>query len=535
MPPKNPTTAKNQFLPVLMMRGKVGPVNKTKWTCTVEPEGDGMPIPDVPIEPMMMNAKTGGGSFFMPEKGSLVWCCRPSTDSTPFVFGAATAPLQVDEGDEEEDPNDRRMNRPVLNEGDAALAVSEQGFIIMRKGGMLEVGASEACKRVYIPLTNVIREFSQGWEHTVAGNYIGLMPRDQDEVHGSENTPVEFQLKIREFAELDEDTEDPNDYTIDLRMGRIQDEEDELVVGGELGACVYRFNINDRYTVWIDREGNYQVKHGGVVKHEFHELVETTYNKNFKEKVRGVLTSTIQSRNETVLSTDYQTVGRDRTVDIRGKLSEVVGKEVVRTGGKLTEEYKGVQRTVKGTVDEQFTGSHEKTVGDTRNVSVFGDSSETIAGAKSTTVGKASDPNPLGDGYSIYVYNGVFRVHDFAGKVVFTSGTPANETALARITLKPTGAVSITPNPLGTVKFELNTSGVKLKTPAGEISVDNAGTVHLGVGPAKGAVHTTLTHPVCLMNGAPIFGCSSVRAGGIPEPGVPPVSIPSTFIPDPSP
>jgi hypothetical protein len=518
---------------VQVRKAIVTAVDKKRWTCTIE-YPDGQPIGDVPVEPFMVNSRTGGGSFYMPEKGGMVWICKPSVGSAPFIMGGATAPNQTDEGDDLEDPSDRRFNRPQINDGDHALSISDEGHVIMRKGGMLELGAGPVCKSVYIPITNILREFTQNWEQIFGGGRMSFLSRDQDETYGEGRNPTEFQLQIKEFAE-DRDDEDQNDYVVDIRLGRIENEDDEQVLGGEIGGCVARININDLYTVWVDREGNYQCKVRGRSTTEYHNKVERIHHSSLSEIVDGLVTAEYQKRDIIVHGDDTKRIERSKGLTVLGNVSETISGSVTRNTGKLEEYIKGIARTVAGTVQERVTGSVEQSIGDTRNVSVMGDSAEIVGGAKSTTVGNAQNPNPLGDGYKVTVYNGVFSLHDVTGKVVFTSGGPTQDAALAHVLLKPTGAVVIKPTKIGQVKFEVNNTGVQIKTPAGEISIDNAGTVEMGVGPAKGAVLTTLTHPVCLMNGAPIFGCSSVRAGGIPEPGVPPVSIPSTFVPDPSP
>ena len=536
--------------PVKVNRAKILSVDKVKWIATVQPEGSGLPIEGVPIEPMAVGGKDGGGSYFMPKAGGLVWLMNTSKDTTPIIMGAATAPKQTDDGDDNEDPNDRRMNRPVLNEGDIALAVSDQGHLIMRRGGMLEMGGGPDCKTIYIPLTNIIRQFSEGWEHHTGGGLLSFLARDQDQVYRGDdegvtacssqaatagstppetNTPVEFQLKVKEFAE------DGDEYAVDLRLGRIEDEDDEKVVGGDLGACVVRFNVNDRYTVWVDRTGNFQSKTAGVVKNEYISYVEHVYNKKFRQQILGLMDSEMQGRSLHIKSTDNQVVGRDRSVDIGGTYWEKVGKSVTRKGGKLTEDYRGIKRTSRGGVTESIHGAHEQAIGSNRNVVVGGDSAEVVSRNKSVTVGKAeSNPNPLDVSYQIYLYNGVFAVHDAAGKIVFSTGTPLRDTALATVRLKPSGSVELVAGLAG-VSLEVNLTGMRLKTPGGEISIDNLGTVELGQGPVRGAVLTTLTMPACFVTGVPTVGCSAVKAGGIPQPALPPVSVPSTFVPDETP
>ena len=284
-----------------------------------------------------------------------------------------------------------------------------------------------------------------------------MLIRDEDETYGSTRSPVEFQLQIKEFAE-DRDEEDQNDYVIDLRMGRIEDEDDESLVGGDLGGCVARFNVNEEFIVWVDRDGNYQCKVAGDSTTESFGQVERIHHASLSEIVEALFDGDYQERVVLVRGEDTETVGGNRSTTIAGNLTEIVKKSVTRDTGPLTETVRGVTRKVQGSVKDSITGALEQKVGDARSIACLGDSSETAGGSKSVTVGNAQNPNPLGKGYQIYVYNGVFAVHDVTGKIVFTSGTPLDETALAHVILKPTGAVIVKPNKLGTVAFEVNST-----------------------------------------------------------------------------
>lgn len=165
---------------------------------------------------------------------------------------------------------------------------------------------------------------------------------------------------------------------------------------------------------------------------------------------------------------------------------------------------------------------------------VMGDSSETVTSTKSTVVGH-QELNPLTKAYSIYLHSGVFAVHDGLGKIVFSSGTPKSETALAKIKIKPTGAVVITigPDPVPIAKFEINTTGVKISGApgVGSITFDTkTGAARMGPLFPFGGVVTTLTHPVDRVTGTPILGSSHVTVGGAPT--VAGLSLLPVFVPD---
>jgi hypothetical protein len=498
---------------IAVVRAKILSVDPVTWTCKVQSDNDNETHDGISVEPTYLDSE-GGGQFSMPEENSIVWLCYPSKSQQPFIMGHSTLPKQEDEGDPNEEPVDRRMNRPVLNRGDKVLGSSATGYVIVRKGGVVEVAASEDCKRIYIPLTNLIREFAQNWEMNLGAGIISSLNRDNDASYGADKTPHEFQLRFNEFAE-------DGAPSIDLRMGRIKDEDDQMIPGGELGAVVCRFSINDRYTVWVDRAGNYATRINGVVTESYMGPRTTFHVASVRDVVKGTRNEDYQQRDAVVHTTDRLVVERDRNVEVRGNLDEKVAGQVNRQAGKVVETFKSVTRSIDGGVVEQITGGHSVTIGDNRSVGVAGDTSETVGRKKSTTVVK---------GYDISVYSDNFTVHDELGKLVFSSGGTSQSAALAKVTMKPTGAVVI--SSLGVVTMETNRTGCRIKTPKGEISVDAVGTVLLGPGPVRGGVITTLTMPVDPTTGIPTLGSASVQAGG---PGIPgPGAIPSTFIPDPS-
>ena len=517
------TPAAEEVAEVAIYKAKVLSVNPVKYTCTIQSELDNCLHEDVPIEPQVLNAE-GGGSFWMPEANSVIWACSPSTESTPFIMSGASLPKQTEESDDE-DPTDRRMNRLVPGPGDQVLATSETGKVILRKGGILEIGASESALRRYIPLTNLIEEFSQNWRHNTGAGLLEFICRDQDPVYGTERTPAEFKFNMREFCE---DTFP----MMDLRIGRIKDEDDQSIPNGEVGAVVARLNFDNRTTWWVDRDGNVAKRVMGSSYESFHGGRKRLTLGSVREVVNGTMENEFLNLKTRVNSTDTLEVVRDRNITIGGNLTETIAKAVTRTMGNLTEEVAGITRTVNGPRNETITGVEDKTIGNNRTITVGGDSSEVVTGTKNTTVSAADTANPLDFVYQVSINKGGFSVHSSVGKVLFTSGNIDPAAALARLTIKPSGAFILSSG-LGTVTLEQNLTGIQLKTPAGEISIDTAGTVILGPGPVRGNVVTTQTFPADLTTGAPILGVTSVQAGGIPAPG--PAAVPSVFLPDVSP
>jgi len=499
-----------------VLRAKILAVDKVRWTCSVQSEHGNRRLEGISIQPTFMNT-SGGGQFFMPETGSIVWLCFPSEGSTPFIMGSAVLPQQQEDGDVG-DPTDMRQNRPVLGEGDMLVAASSTGKIILRKGGVLEVGASESAKRVYIPLTNLIREFSQNWEHESGGGRASMLCRPADDTYGPNKTPAEYQIQWREFCE-------DAAPMIDIRMGRIKDEDTQRVVGGKRGDVVYRMTINERYRLWIDKYGNVQKVHFGTTTEAYVGPRTTSHSKSFTDIVRGMKREIYSSRHTEVAGVQQAIIGKDSITSIGGDQSTVVGGKSYReVEGQDTQEVGGRDIRVRGAMTCSVLGDRADTVAGDATRATGQSVGETVGGVYQMDVANSAG---AGESWSVSVASGDAVIHNKLGIVQFSSGgLPSAAACVAR--LKPSGSILLQSS-LGLVEVEVNKKGVRVKSAGGEISLDLAGTVTLGPS-GRGNVITTATHPVDYVTGAPILGSSSVRAGGLPAPSG--VSIPSTFVKD---
>jgi hypothetical protein len=506
---------------VKVIRAKVLSVDKVKWTCTVQGEFDNQTFSGISVQPTYVTS-AGGGQFYLPEVNSLVYLCFPSTDSTPFIMGGATAPAQLDEGDDSEDPNDHRQNRPVLNEGDMLVASSGTARVIVRRGGLLEIGASESAKRVYIPLQNLIQEFSQNYTHETGGGLFSMRCRDDDETYGSERTPAEFQIQWREFCE----DEFP---IIDLRMGRIKAEDDERILNATQGEIVYRFNINNRHRVWIDKRGNAQIYRHGATYESYNGPRFERHEQSLSHIVRQTLTAEYGVQNTKVARTSTLEVGRDREIRVTGGLTETIGAGIFRqVYGAIEEELGDITRTVTGSVVEQVLNNTDTTIGGNHTVSVGLSEQKTVAKSSRTLVPGGGNL-PTDTTWELVVTNGKTVLHNTLGKNVLSVG-PTQEAPTCVIRQKVTGSIEISSG-LGVTLMEINGTGMRVSTVGGEIALDQIGTVTLGPGPVRGNVVTTLSHPFDFITGLPILGTTSVQAGMVAAlPG--PAAVPSGFLPD---
>lgn len=498
-----------------IIKGKIISVDKVKHTVTVQGENNEV-HEGIQFMPRYLNAD-GTGSFLTPEPNMLVWLCTPSSEFTPFILGCAAIPKQTD-SDDAEDPNDFRMNRPVLNEGDEMLASRDSGYVIMRKGGMLEVAATQMARTFWIPVENLIQSFCENFVVDTPGGSMSMLIRDQDETWGAAQSPVEFKLNIKEFANDEFDI-------FDLRVGRIAAEDDLYIpIAGGTGQIVVRLVVNRHFVLNIDKDGNVlKTVHGTEVEQVLRSKY-LTVRESFQQTVLGLTKVLSKDRYVELDGTDALRVTTNRSVKVGGTLSEEIGvghSRVVK--GAVTESLGSVSRVVAGDVREKVYGPSQETVGGGKNISA-GEAISLSAGGVVTIDAGNKPPNLLGPAISIKSALGDVHIYTIepTGNIVLSAGSPTVLASPARHVIKGTGAVVTS---VGVSAAEVNLTGVQLRSGPGSITLGVNGAVSLGQ-LGGGCVVTTATHPVDYITGAPIFGISTVTANGIP--GIGPIGVPPT-------
>lgn len=202
--------------------GVVASVNAQNMTLDWVSQHTGKQVAGVQMMTPYVHYNNGEGFCCLPEPGAICVLCWPSDDESPFVMGFLTAPeaapaeagstdasvpppavkTSTSTGTTEQARTDAsyRANRPVLNPGDILLQGRDENFLVLRRGGVLQIGSTNICQRAYIPIGNYIRDFCENYElNTAAGSMSWV-------VHPSEttpqaNAPTEFSLIAREFAQ----------------------------------------------------------------------------------------------------------------------------------------------------------------------------------------------------------------------------------------------------------------------------------------------------------------------------------------------
>jgi hypothetical protein len=159
---------------------------------------------DIPWMVPYLHQSQGEGVTVMPEVGSTVWVCRPS-ESGRDAFVLGWTPIQED--------GSYRAGRELLNPGDLQLSTRDGNFLYLRRGGIVQIGATPVCQRLYIPIRNIIRDFAENYQmSTPAGDLNWEVMRAEDQGDGHRGTL--FTLACKEFSD------DPNiDPVAVLKIG----------------------------------------------------------------------------------------------------------------------------------------------------------------------------------------------------------------------------------------------------------------------------------------------------------------------------
>lgn len=185
--------ADGRYMPPLIEKVRIINVNIDDWSVDCVSEYANKRFFDIQVMSSYFHYAGGEGIYVMPEVGSLAWLCKPSSGrfAPEFILGFA-APF-------DEDNVNYRAGRQNLNPGDIMLRTRDENFIILRRGGVIQIGATPTAQRIYVPIQNVIRDFAENYQlFTFGGELTWETDRDDQTTDGS--APTKFSLKAKSKA-----------------------------------------------------------------------------------------------------------------------------------------------------------------------------------------------------------------------------------------------------------------------------------------------------------------------------------------------
>ena len=224
-------TFKEGNVPAEWVQGKIVNVNLVNWTVDVAAQFDRKRYYDIQVASPYMHYSNGEGISIFPEVGAKCMVCLPSDSSPPFV-GAFIMPVEITDMAAPDAPKGTTSKsaqnatssgasfaggRPQAKPGDIWMRTRDDNFVILHRGGVLQLGCSELAQRLYIPLTHFIMDISNNYAHHNAG---GSILWSLQEGAGLEHLPTEYTHSFRVFA-------DNKKADIRVKVGKVSDPIDE--------------------------------------------------------------------------------------------------------------------------------------------------------------------------------------------------------------------------------------------------------------------------------------------------------------------
>ena len=352
--------------------GTVANVNVRSLTIDWVSQYSGKQIPDVQVMTPYLHYNNGEGFTCVPEVGAICALCWPTDDDPPFVLGFLSGPelegadfskfideKLVEPGVESEEdmdaqnvtssggstapvsnPSDAsfRAGRPILNPGDMLWQGRDENFVVLRRGGVLQLGSTNICQRAYIPVLNYIRDFCENYElNTAAGSLSWTVKRQEGDTSG--NASTEYELVAREFAQdkkasikvllgsLDDATTPPGgDKTfIEVTIAPQQIDPNSGEVSGK-----------DMFVLRLDKAGNMFVHQAGTRTEEIDGDLSMTVKGNEDRAVTGNQTVQADGNQVITVGQNHEISGIGSTEDWSG--NKIIGAAQLLLGGQAASE-----------------------------------------------------------------------------------------------------------------------------------------------------------------------------------------------------
>jgi len=253
----------NHQKPALIESGRVIDVDLSSYTLTATTEFSKKPHSGISWATPYQHYTNGEGFHFIPEVGSLCWMCFPSDGMRPFVLGWRSPMLE----------GDYRGLKPDMNPGDMYLGTRDDNFLILRRGGVVQIGGGPLNQRVFLPLDNSIRDFCENYELSTPGGDL-TWKVDRSEKTADGKRPAALTISAREFAKDSapvailqigsHDPTKPTILTLNIRKAGSTDQALNLTLAADKDGNV-TWTAHEGATFKVDGKGAFSVDVEGKV------------------------------------------------------------------------------------------------------------------------------------------------------------------------------------------------------------------------------------------------------------------------------
>lgn len=186
-------------------------VNRRTYTVTCDTRHSNKTVDDIQCLVPYHHYENGEGIHHLPEVGAICYLFWPSDNTPPFILGYIGAagvrastdgePLRsTPDGNGSPTDVEFKSRRPDLQPGDIALTTRDENFVILRRGGILQLGATSIAQRIYVPILNYIKDFCENYELNAFGGDISwTVGRVEDDPGG--DAPATWTFHANEFAQ----------------------------------------------------------------------------------------------------------------------------------------------------------------------------------------------------------------------------------------------------------------------------------------------------------------------------------------------
>lgn len=320
---------------VIIEQGRVINVNMRRWTADVRSQVNQSVFLDTQWGNPYLHFTQGEGIYAMPEVGALCMVCRAS-DSPPFIMcfvttfernqsetdEASQGERDISEGQEQSNANvNFSAGRPDLQQGDMMMRGRDGNQIWLRRGGVVEIGATAISKRLYVPLLNYIRDFCENYTlHTFGGDMSWTVKRVDEDPEGL--AKAVFTIAAKESAQDEK-------ASVAVRIGEVSDEGRLSIVVAPDAIDMGNYEAESTvFTLNVDKEGS----------------VSVTSKKDATLTIEGDLATTVQG------SATYTYQG-GQTVDVSGDQATTISGGHNLTAATSTEDVSGGKTINSSSID----------------------------------------------------------------------------------------------------------------------------------------------------------------------------------------
>jgi hypothetical protein len=169
-----------------VLQARIININLVKWTVDVVTKFDRKVYLNIQVSGLYLHHSNGEGVYAFPEVGATCMVCLPSDTAPPFIMCFVMATELVDDSSSDATQGTVSRSAPAANITDASFAggrpnakpgdiwlrTRDGNFLVLHRGGVLQIGATELAQRIYIPLNNLVMDMSENYEHNNAAGSI---------------------------------------------------------------------------------------------------------------------------------------------------------------------------------------------------------------------------------------------------------------------------------------------------------------------------------------------------------------------------